>query len=117
MSNYGVDRVKWNQMGITNQMANIYSEVGRSIKWRYSDKDFQAAFARALDLFSATAEYLVSTNQKFKLKELLRSRDQFTNLFFGDKKASEAECKSLEDYFMYFALAARANQMRERNSS
>lgn len=112
MNNYQVDREKWNEMGLINQMANIYSEVGRTIKWRASENDFQAAFARALDLFSATTEYLVSTHQKARLKELLRSRDQFINLFFGDKKASEADCKSLENYFMYFALAARAEHLR-----
>jgi hypothetical protein len=112
MNNYQVDREKWNKMGLVNQMANIYSEVGRTIKWRTSEYDFQAAFARALDLFSATTEYLVNTHQNARLKELLRSRDQFINLFFGDKKASEADYKSLEDYFMYFALAARAERFR-----
>lgn len=86
MSSYAVDRRKWAQLSILEQMGNIGSEVGRSIKAKTNgdDQAYQAA--------------------------LLRAKDQYLQLFYNPKLASQAEAKKLENYFTQFAIAARANR-------
>ena len=100
---YNVDRTKWAQLDIFNQMGNIYSEVGRSFK--SSGHDRQQAMARAIDLFDATTELLVKTKSP-KLKEVLRAKEEYLNLITRDDQKQE-EKNSLDSYFMHFAIAAR----------
>lgn len=109
MSNYQVDRERWSRMTIQEQMGNIGSEVERSIKaWQDHDSGrFDGALDRALDLFDATTEQLISQHSP-RAKEVLRSRDQFLSLFFDD--TFEADASQIEDYFMQYALAARSNR-------
>jgi hypothetical protein len=108
MNNYAVDRNKWAKMTIFEQMGNIGSEVGRAISAeRASDVERRdGAIARALDLFSATAENLASQKSP-RLREVLRARDQFLGLFFDD---NFTEADKIENYFMQFAIAARRNR-------
>lgn len=108
MSNYQVDRGRWSQMDILNQMGNIGSEVGRTIaaKRRGDNERFNGALDRALDLFDATTEDLAAKHSP-RLKEVLRSRDQFLSLFFADKFD---DANNIERYFTQFALAARLNR-------
>ena len=109
MTNYQVDRDRWSKMTIQEQMGNIGSEVGRSISaWRVHDTArFDGALSRALDLFDATTEQLISEHSP-RVKEVLRSRDQYLSLFFDN--TFEADASSVEDYFMQYALAARADR-------
>jgi hypothetical protein len=109
MSDYQVNRDRWSQMTIQEQMGNIGSEVGRSIKaWRAHDTDrFDGALNRALDLFDATTEQLISQHSP-RAKEVLRSRDQFLSLFFDN--TFETDASKIEDYFMQYALAARSDR-------
>lgn len=109
MSNYQIDRQRWASLTIQEQMGNIGSEVGRSIKaWRASDHArFQGALGRALDLFDATTELLVKEHSP-RTKEVLRSRDQFLGLFFAD--TFDKDATALEKYFMDYALTARMNR-------
>ena len=110
MSPHDVDRVKWAQMTIFEQMGNIYSEVGRSLAaHRAGDQvRFEQALIRALDLFDATTECLIRETP-FRAKEILRAKDQYLQLFFGDSTDSMAAA-SLERYFFNFALAARRHR-------
>jgi hypothetical protein len=109
MSNYQVNRERWSQMTIEEQMGNIGSEVGRSINaWRAHDTDrFDGALNRALDLFDATTEQLISQHSP-RVKEVLRSRDQYLSLFFDD--TFQRDAAQIENYFMQYALAARSNR-------
>lgn len=102
MNNYGVDRQKWSQLTIFEQMGNIYSEIGRtfSAKERGDLAGAEAAAVRAFDLFDATCEQLV-VKKSPKLKEVLRSREQFATDFM------EQENTHVDRYFMQFAIAAR----------
>jgi hypothetical protein len=105
---YKVDRKKWDKMSFFSQMGNIGSEVGRTAKEfkKGNDLSFNAALERALDLFNATTENLIST-RSIRAKEVLRSRDQFVTQFYGDKKKVDP---NLEAYFMNFAIAERLNR-------
>jgi len=106
MSNYQVDRERWAQLSIFEQMGNVGSEVGRAISsWRAGKKDYaQGAIDRGLDLLDATAE--VWARQKSpRTREILRARECFVALFYGGSFDQDAD--ALERYFMQFALAAR----------
>lgn len=109
MNDYQIDRQRWSQMNIQEQMGNIGSEVGRSIKaWQLSDAErFDGALYRALDLFDATVEGLVATRSP-RSKEVLRAKDQYLALFFDNTFKKDAE--KIENYFMQYALAARRNR-------
>ena len=110
MSMVGIDRERWAGMTLMEQMGNIGSEVGRSIqaKRNGNQQRFEAALSRALDLFSATVEATLQ-DQPYRTKELLRARDQYLHLFFGDVR-DLSDAPSLEKYFFHFALAARRSR-------
>ena len=100
---YTIDRERWKQLSIFDQMGNIGSEASRTLKLKRNGEDFQAALIRALDLFDATVELLVR-NKSHRTKEVLRARDQFLQaLFISDDP-------TIETYFMQFAIAARLNR-------
>ena len=94
-----IDRERWAKLSLVEQMGNIGSEVGRAIKWRDNIERRDGAIERALDLFSATAE----CHSGPRLREILRSRDEFLRLFYGDS----TDYEGVERYFQHFALAAR----------
>jgi hypothetical protein len=102
-SYYAIDRERWKQLSIFDQMGNIGSEVGRTLKLKRNGEDFQVALIRALDLFDATVEVLVG-NKSHRTKEVLRARDQFLQALFI------ADDPTIETYFMQFAIAARINR-------
>jgi len=100
---YAINRDRWNRLTILEQMGNIGSEVGRTLKLKKHGKDFEPALIRALDLFSATTEWLVS-QRSHRTKEVLRAKDQFLQALFVK------EDPSIETYFMQIAIAARNNR-------
>ena len=110
MSQYLVDRKRWDNMSIFEQMGNIYSEVGRSLNakkaGRITERD--QAIVRALDLFDATTESLLS-KKSIRLKEILRAKDQFLSVAY-DNNASSEDIDSIDRYFLHFATAARINR-------
>jgi len=110
MSEYRFDRERWAQLSFCEQMGNIGAEVGRAIIAHRSGNAVREARAidRAIDLFSATAEVLVGTEYSYRLKEVLRARDEFLRLFFDG--TFEYDADNIDRYFMYFAFAARAGR-------
>jgi hypothetical protein len=104
---YTIDRARWAKLDIFNQMGNIYSEVGRSFKARQANDTevYQAALARTIDLFDATVDVLVSRHSP-KVKEMLRAKEQFLEVV-TQKDLDRVAVKSLDRYFLQFALAAR----------
>ncbi|MDR1796862.1 MAG: hypothetical protein LBR44_05365 [Clostridiales Family XIII bacterium] len=108
MHDYRVDRAKWAALTVSEMLGNISSEVGRSIKARREgrkDRE-EGAIARALDLFSATAEALAGTHQPYRLREILRARDEWLRLFYDG--TFDADADAIDRYFTGYALAARA---------
>ena len=109
MSKYHVELEKWAALDILNQMGNIGSEVGRSIKAK-NDGDqerFEGALKRALDLFDATTEVLTA-QQSPRVREVLLAKYQYLSLFFARRRSEDPV--SLENYFMQFAIAARRDR-------
>ncbi len=109
MSSYAIDRQKWASMDILNQMGNIYSEVGRTVNAKKSGDEarFQNALSRALDLFDATVDVL-NKQKSPRMREVLLAKYQFLGLFFAKTRTENP--KTLDKYFMQFALAARLHR-------
>jgi hypothetical protein len=106
MSEHIFDKQRWGRMTMYEQMGNIGSEVGRALaaKRRGDQQSMRGALYRGLDLFDVTAE-LWAKQKSPRTKELLRAREQFVEAIITDKNDDR-----LEDYFMPFALAARADR-------
>ena len=104
------DRDRWVALSFYEQMGNIGAEVGRAIAaCRANNPEREArAIDRALDLFAATTEALLNTPYSYRLKEVLRARDEFLRLFFADTFATDAA--KIERYFLDFAFLARADR-------
>ncbi len=111
------DAAKWAELPLMEQMANIYSEVGRTSKWKQKGNTQLAmqAFIRALDLIDLTIAVgrrdtdAPSAYRSSMLRELLRSRDLFCEEFLS---ADPEAIKPSEKYFSHFArTAARRRQV------
>ena len=103
-----LDETRWASISLAEQMANIGSEVGRSMKWLVKDKSSLAegAYLRALDLFDLTIKYgrLSSPGRGAFLKEICRARDLYNESFI----TKDIESLSyLDKYFAQFALICR----------
>jgi hypothetical protein len=105
---------KWFAYSLMKQLANIGSEVYRSIRWfrKKNSEKFQNAFERALELFDLTLE---DNRWKGRRKEICRSREIFCSLMLEPEKYSnhEAELNSLDKYFYYFAIAANKEKNKD----
>jgi hypothetical protein len=101
------DDKKWFQLSLSEQMANIGSEVGRVIKWHNkNEKEHkEKALERALELFDLT---LSDKRWKNRAKEIARMREVVCDFFYGDNEY-RSNPSSLDNYFLHFAIAARLN--------
>lgn len=107
MANYEIDRERWAQLSIFEQMGNIGAEVGRAVNATRAGKDkrAQGAIDRAVDLLDATVEVLVAQGSP-RVKEVLRAREEFLRLFFDGTFEEDAD--NIVRYFNLFAIAARS---------
>lgn len=99
---------RWARISLAEQMANIGSEVGRSMKWLEKDKASLAdgAYLRALDLFDLTIKFgrISSSGRGPFLKEICRARDLYNESFLNKDFDS---LTFLDNYFAQFALICR----------
>lgn len=99
---------RWAKFTTSEQMANIGSEVERTILWKnknnsdYSNK----AFERALELLDLTVE---DKKNKSRLKEILRLREALVDYFLFDNEFSSSD-ELWRKYFYPFNFAARINR-------
>lgn len=97
---------KWFEMGFLEQMANVGSEVERTISWREKNKEYsQKAFERALELLDLTISDKKNLSKQ-KLKELLRVRESLADYFAFDNQYKSSD-KVWRNYFYGFNYAAR----------
>ncbi len=97
---------RWMTLTLEAQLANVGSEVDRTISaWEAQRSDrFDRALARALELFDLTAGD--GRWRGPRRREVLRAREEFCRLFFDDDVAPGA-ARTLREYFLHFALLAR----------
>jgi hypothetical protein len=108
MNKHQFDRQAWAKLSMFEQMGNIGSEVGRTLKAKRAgdERRMQAAFYRGLDLIDASAQ-IWSAKPNPRLRELLRSREEFVRVILTDQDDT-----LLERYFMNFAVAARLRRTK-----
>jgi hypothetical protein len=96
---------RWERLTFFEQMANIGSEVGRTINWKQKNNfDFsQKAFVRALELIDLT---IADSRNIKRLKELCRVREVMADYFVFDNRYGSTDDK-WQRYFMAFNYAAR----------
>jgi hypothetical protein len=106
-----VDLERWRQFSLLDQMANIASEVGRTMNARRAgdEQRFWAALQRALDLFEATT-LTEMHRHPHRLKEVGRAKEEFVRIAAADE-FDDGEARRLEAYFMHFALASRVRHL------
>jgi len=112
VSEFKFPRERWAQLSFNEQMGNIGSEVGRAIIAHRNGNEIRKnrAIDRAIDLFSATVDVTIRTPYSYRLKEVLRARDEFLKLFFDNTFEHDAD--NIDRYFMNFAYLARTAQMK-----
>jgi hypothetical protein len=98
---------RWNELSFVEQMANVGSEVERTISWRKRDnaEHARSAFERALELIDLTIADLKNLS---RLKEIVRTREVLADHFAFDNVYRSSD-KSWQDYFLAFNYAARIN--------
>lgn len=96
----------WDRLELVEQLGNVGSEVERAIRFHEKGRAarFEAALARALELFDLTAAD--PRWHGHRCQEILRAREEFCRLFF-DPEAPAGSAEGLRKYFFGFAYAAR----------
>jgi len=96
---------RWSQLSFFEQMANIGSEVERTILWKEKkNKEYsEQAFERALELLDLT---IIDKKNKSRLRELMRLRETLADFFVFNNEFSSSD-KLWRSYFYPFNWAAR----------
>ena len=96
---------RWKKMTLTEQMANIGSEVERALHWRAKNRNefCQKAVDRALELLDLSLD---SMREFPRLKEFARTREALVDYFYGSNQYQSTE-RSWRKYFLSFAIAVR----------
>ena len=99
-------RAGWAKFSLVEQMANIGSEVSRTLRAQGNQARYWGAVARALDLFYLTVE---DPRWKGRLREILRVRELFAAAALGSDEF-KTSLQDLDRYFDCFAWLARADR-------
>ncbi len=97
---------RWQSLSLMAQLGNVGSEVERALKWQEKGNDEYArlAFERALELIDLT---IADPGNRKRLKEITRMRELLVDYFFASNE-SRSTPQSWRNYFLAFAVAARA---------
>jgi hypothetical protein len=98
---------RWRELSFFEQMANIGSEIERTVSWKKKDNPgySRRAFERALELMDLTID---DGKNKTRLRELTRVREALVDYFVFDNIYQSTE-QSWQKYFFVFNFAARTN--------
>lgn len=94
---------RWKKLSLLEQMANIGSEVYRTIKWKNNADFAKKAFERALELFDLT---ITDKKNKKRLKEIIRARELFADYIVGENRYNSSDSQ-WQNYFYSFNFASR----------
>lgn len=99
------NKERWFKLSLVEQMANIGSEVIRSLKWAEKNNRHYADLTnqRALELFDLT---LSDRTHVSGLKEIARCRELWLDYFVGDNQYHQT-ADQWKKYFLAFNYAAR----------
>jgi hypothetical protein len=96
---------KWRQLSFAEQMANVGSEIERTISWKTKGRpDFsERAFERAIELIDLT---IADDRNRARLRELCRVREILADCFAFDN-IYRSTPESWQKYFRCFLVAVR----------
>ena len=98
-------RASWSKFSLIEQMANIGSEISRTLQAKGNRARYWGAVARALDLFYLTVEDI---RWKGRLREILRVRELFAAAAL-ESDEYKTSLQDLDRYFDCFAWLARSD--------
>jgi len=99
---------RWFELSLVEQLANVGSEVERTITWRNKGNPayMEKAFDRALELLDLT---IADEKNRSRLKEVCRLREALADFFAFDNEYGSTD-RAWQNYFRAFAYAARAGR-------
>ena len=99
---------RWQEMPLMEQLANVGSEVERTLNWRAKNKPDMSgrAFDRSLELIDFT---LNDPKNRSRLSEICRMRECWCDFIAGDN-VYKSTPESWRKYFLEFNYAARKNK-------
>lgn len=98
---------KWKDLTFVQRMANVGSEIHRSLVWRKKNLKYsEEARERALELLDLT---IGEERNFFRLRELLRVREAMVDFFYG-KNEYHFTSRFFEKYFYLFNYVAQINK-------
>lgn len=101
---------RWFKLSLVEQMANVGSDVIRTINWRKKGnvEYAQAALWRALELIDLM---VADPKNRMRLKEPLRVREALIDYFMYDNDYKSSD-ELWENYFNWFGIAAAVQRGR-----
>ena len=95
---------RWFRLSLVEQLANVGSEIERTMRWREKGNDEYArrAFERALELLDLT---IADEKHRSRLKELTQLRETLADYFWFDNRYGSSD-ESWRRYFHAFTYAA-----------
>jgi hypothetical protein len=106
---------RWNELSLMEQLANVGSEVERTMSWKkkgnmeYSNQ----AFARALELLSFTID---DPKNITRLKEPTRTYEVLVDYFAGENQYGSSD-ELWHKYFFAFNWAAALERQKKFNKN
>ncbi len=101
---------RWFTFSLMEQLANVGSDIHRTISWRNKGnfEYSQQAFERALELLDFT---VADPKNRKRLKELVRVREMMVSYFMYDNPYSFTD-EFWQKYFDFFGFAAAMERGR-----
>ncbi|KKQ32635.1 MAG: hypothetical protein US49_C0006G0086 [candidate division TM6 bacterium GW2011_GWF2_37_49] len=101
---------RWFEFSLIEQLANIGSDIERTIKWKQKGnvEYSNAAFERALELIFLTVE---DPKNRSRLREILRAREALIDHFMFDNEYNSTD-NQWQKYFFQFNYAAALQRGR-----
>ncbi len=101
---------RWFELSLIEQLANIGTDVERTIRWKQKGnlEYSRAAFDRALDLIYLTVE---DPKNQGRLREILRTREALIDHFVYDNEYKTTD-EQWQKYFYQFNYAAAIKKGR-----
>lgn len=101
---------RWFKLSLVEQLANVGSDIERTIQWRNrGDATMsRAAFDRALELIDLT---VADPKNRHRLREILRAREALVDYFVYDNIYGSTD-EAWQKYFYNFNYAAALQRGR-----
>jgi len=102
ISSKNLDIERWQKLSLSQQLANIGSEVSRvlSLQQKGDKENMDMSFFRAIELVDLT---IADKRWKSRLSEIFKLREIICDSFFGEN-VFKTNPEFLKNYFLFFAL-------------